>query len=67
KYIPLQSLTRKLEFPLYAKRFFPYYVHNILVSSNEQGKGSRSSFNLVGSHDRETRRVTSAMQMQSLV
>jgi len=47
---------------LYSKRFFPYYVYNILGGVDEQGKGGVYSFDPVGSYEREFCRAAGAAQ-----
>ena len=42
---------------LYQKRFFPYYVHNIIGGIDENGKGAAFSFDPVGSYERESCRA----------
>ncbi|KZV86657.1 N-terminal nucleophile aminohydrolase [Exidia glandulosa HHB12029] len=62
KDMPLQSIARLIQTMLYAKRFFPYYVYNILGGIDEQGKGAVYSFDPVGSYERETCRAAGAAQ-----
>lgn len=47
---------------LYSKRFFPYYVYNILGGLDEEGKGGVYSFDPVGSYEREFCRAAGAAQ-----
>jgi len=47
---------------LYAKRFFPYYVYNILGGIEEDGTGAVYSFDPVGSYEREACRAAGAAQ-----
>lgn len=42
---------------LYYRRFFPYYVYNIIGGLDENGKGAVYSFDPVGSYERETYRA----------
>jgi 20S proteasome subunit beta 6 len=42
---------------LYHKRFFPYYVHNIIGGIDSNGKGAAFSFDPVGSYERESCRA----------
>lgn len=36
--MPLRAIARLIQTMLYAKRFFPYYVNNILGGIEEDGK-----------------------------
>lgn len=47
---------------LYSKRFFPYYVYNILGGLDEEGKGAVYSFDPIGSYEREFCRAAGAAQ-----
>jgi len=47
---------------LYAQRFFPYYVYNILGGIEEDGTGAVYSFDPVGSYEREACRAAGAAQ-----
>lgn len=38
KEMPLRAIARLIQTMLYAKRFFPYYVYNILGGIEEDGK-----------------------------
>ena len=38
KDMPLRSIARLIQTMLYAQRFFPYYVYNILGGIEEDGK-----------------------------
>ncbi|KAH3705659.1 proteasome subunit beta type-1-like [Dreissena polymorpha] len=42
---------------LYYRRFFPYYVYNIVAGIDDEGKGCVFSFDPVGSYERETFRA----------
>lgn len=65
KDMPLRAIARLIQTMLYAKRFFPYYVHNILGGIEEDGSGAVYSFDPVGSYEREACRA--AGPAQSLV
>jgi 20S proteasome alpha/beta subunit len=41
KPMALKAIARMIQTMLYAKRFFPYYVHNILGGIEEDGEDSR--------------------------
>lgn len=60
--MPLHSIARMISTILYSKRFFPYYVYNILGGVDEQGKGGVYSFDPVGSYEREFCRAAGAAQ-----
>ncbi|KDN43421.1 putative PRE7-20S proteasome subunit [Tilletiaria anomala UBC 951] len=60
--MPLHSIARMLCTILYSKRFFPYYVYNILGGLDEEGKGAVYSFDPVGSYEREFCRAAGAAQ-----
>lgn len=50
--MPLHAIARMLSTILYSKRFFPYYVYNILGGIDEQGRGAVYSYDPVGSYER---------------
>lgn len=60
--MPLHSIARMTSTILYGKRFFPYYVYNILGGLDEEGKGAVYSFDPVGSYEREFCRAAGAAQ-----
>lgn len=60
--MPLHAIARMISTILYSKRFFPYYVYNILGGLDEQGKGAVYSFDPVGSYEREFCRAAGAAQ-----
>jgi len=62
KDMPLRAIARMIQTMLYAKRFFPYYVYNILGGIEEDGTGAVYSFDPVGSYERETCRAAGAAQ-----
>lgn len=47
---------------LYGKRFFPYYVYNILGGIDENGEGAVYSYDPVGSYEREICRAAGSAQ-----
>lgn len=61
-HMSLSSIARLISNMLYGKRFFPYYVYNILGGIDEDGKGAVYSFDPVGSYERETCRAAGAAQ-----
>lgn len=60
--MPLHSIARMLSTILYSKRFFPYYVYNILGGIDEQGKGAVFSYDPVGSYERQVCNASGAAQ-----
>ena len=60
--MPLHSIARMISTILYGKRFFPFYVYNILGGLDEEGKGAVYSFDPVGSYEREFCRAAGAAQ-----
>lgn len=62
KDMSLKAIARLIQTMLYAKRFFPYYVYNILGGIEEDGSGAVYSFDPVGSYERETCRAAGAAQ-----
>ncbi|KAG8214837.1 nucleophile aminohydrolase, partial [Butyriboletus roseoflavus] len=50
KDMPIRAIARLIQTMLYARRFFPYYVYNILGGIEEDGTGAVYSFDPVGSH-----------------
>ncbi|ESO83745.1 hypothetical protein LOTGIDRAFT_132853 [Lottia gigantea] len=51
------SIAAMLSTMLYYKRFFPYYVYNIIGGIDDEGKGCVFSFDPVGSYEREAYRA----------
>jgi len=62
KEMPLRSIARLIQTMLYARRFFPYYVYNILGGIEDDGTGAVYSFDPVGSYEREACRAAGAAQ-----
>lgn len=60
KDMPLRAVARLIQSMLYARRFFPYYVYNILGGIEEDGSGAVYSFDPVGSYEREACRAAGA-------
>jgi 20S proteasome subunit beta 6 len=60
KDMPIRAIARLIQTMLYARRFFPYYVYNILGGIEEDGTGAVYSFDPVGSYERETCRAAGA-------
>ncbi|KAK3087077.1 hypothetical protein FSP39_001338 [Pinctada imbricata] len=51
------AIAAMLSTMLYYRRFFPYYVYNIVAGIDDQGKGCVFSFDPVGSYERESYRA----------
>jgi len=62
KDMPLRAIARLIQTMLYAQRFFPYYVYNILGGIEDDGTGAVYSFDPVGSYEREACRAAGAAQ-----
>ncbi|BEI92477.1 uncharacterized protein CcaverHIS019_0501050 [Cutaneotrichosporon cavernicola] len=62
KQMGIKSIARMIQTMLYGKRFFPYYVYNILGGIEEDGTGAVYSFDPVGSYEREACRAAGAAQ-----
>ncbi|WVQ74454.1 hypothetical protein IAR50_004055 [Cryptococcus sp. DSM 104548] len=62
KQMSIKSIARMIQTMLYGKRFFPYYVYNILGGIEEDGSGAVYSFDPVGSYEREACRAAGAAQ-----
>ncbi|KAI9138333.1 nucleophile aminohydrolase [Paraphysoderma sedebokerense] len=52
KTLSTPGIAQMLSTMLYMKRFFPYYVHNVLGGVDEEGKGCVFSYDPVGSYER---------------
>uniref|UniRef100_A0A9J7Y5P8 Proteasome subunit beta type-1 n=1 Tax=Cyprinus carpio carpio TaxID=630221 RepID=A0A9J7Y5P8_CYPCA len=48
------AIAAMLSTILYGRRFFPYYVYNIIGGLDEEGRGAVYSFDPVGSYQRDT-------------
>jgi 20S proteasome subunit beta 6 len=62
KDMPIHAIARLIQTMLYARRFFPYYVYNILGGIEDDGTGTVYSFDPVGSYEREACRAAGAAQ-----
>jgi len=62
KDMPIRAIARLIQTMLYARRFFPYYVYNILGGIEDDGTGAVYSFDPVGSYEREACRAAGAAQ-----
>jgi 20S proteasome subunit beta 6 len=62
KQMGIKAIARMIQTMLYGRRFFPYYVYNILGGIEEDGTGAVYSFDPVGSYEREACRAAGAAQ-----
>lgn len=60
KRMSVTAAAQRLSTMLYAKRFFPFYVHAILGGLDEDGVGALYSYDPVGSYEREQCRAAGA-------
>lgn len=60
KPMSVKACAQRLSTVLYAKRFFPYYVHAILGGLDDEGRGALYSYDPVGSYEREQCRAAGA-------
>lgn len=60
KDMPLRAIARLIQTMLYSRRFFPYYVNNILGGIEDDDTGAVYSFDPVGSYERERCRAAGA-------
>ncbi|WVO15351.1 hypothetical protein L204_103007 [Cryptococcus depauperatus] len=58
----LKAIARMIQTMLYAKRFFPYYIYNILGGIEEDGSGAVYSYDPVGSYERQSCQGAGAAQ-----
>ena len=63
------SIAQMLCTMLYYRRFFPYYVYNVLVELDAEGAGCVYSYDPVGSYEREAYRAggTSSAVLQAIL
>lgn len=57
KKMTTSAVAAMLSTMLYHRRFFPYYVYNIVAGLDDEGKGCVYSFDPVGSYEREAYRA----------
>ncbi|XP_046366928.2 proteasome subunit beta type-1-B-like [Haliotis rufescens] len=57
KKMTTSAIAAMLSTMLYYRRFFPYYVYNIIGGLDDEGKGCVYSFDPVGSYEREAYRA----------
>ncbi|KAJ6467189.1 20S proteasome subunit [Mycena vitilis] len=60
KDMSIHAIARLIQSMLYQRRFFPFYVYNILGGIEDDGSGAVYSFDPVGSYERETCRAAGA-------
>lgn len=53
----ITAIAAMLSTMLYYKRFFPYYVYNLLAGVDDEGKGCVFSYDPVGCYEREAYRA----------
>nr|XP_033802019.1 proteasome subunit beta type-1-like [Geotrypetes seraphini] len=63
------AIAAMLSTILYSRRFFPYYVYNIIGGLDEEGKGAVYSFDSIGSYQRDTYKAggSASAMLQSLL
>ncbi|XP_013403439.1 proteasome subunit beta type-1-B-like [Lingula anatina] len=63
------AIAAMLSTVLYYRRFFPYYVYNIIGGLDDEGKGAVYSFDPIGSYEREAYRAggTASSMLQPLL
>lgn len=57
KFPSISAVAAMLSTILYYRRFFPYYVYNLLAGVDEDGKGCVYSYDPVGCYERESYRA----------
>lgn len=57
KNMSTNAMAAMLATILYSRRFFPYYVYNLVAGLDEEGKGALYSYDPVGSYEREVYRA----------
>ncbi|XP_064616188.1 proteasome subunit beta type-1-like [Liolophura sinensis] len=57
KQMSTSAIAAMISTILYYRRFFPYYVYNIVAGIDDEGKGCVFSFDPVGSYERESYRA----------
>lgn len=61
--MPLRAIARLIQTMLYAQRFFPYYVHNILGGIEEDGTSPLCTFHVLQPRLNRTHRLGRSLQL----